>query len=213
MSLLVVGLTGGIATGKSRAARLFRGFGVPVFDADAAVHALFAAGSAMVDAVEAAFPGTRAAGGSIDRQRLGARVLGDPAALRRLEAIVHPAVRAAERRFLQRLARSGFSMGVLDVPLLLETGGDRLVDCVVVVDVRTDLQAMRALRRPGMTAAKLAAIRAQQLPGPTRRRRADFVLQGGYDRGASAAAVARILAHLDGWPRRAWPAAWSAARH
>jgi dephospho-CoA kinase len=208
MTLLVVGLTGGIATGKSRAARLFRGFGVPVFDADAAVHALFAQGSPMADDVEAAFPGTRSASGAIDRRALSERVLGDPQALRRLEAIVHPAVRAAERRFLQRIRRQGFGTAVLDVPLLFETGGDRLVDCVVVVDVHPRLQAERALRRPGMTPGRLAAIRRQQLPGPEKRRRADFVLQAGYDRGASAAAVAGILQRLDRWPRRAWPAAW-----
>jgi dephospho-CoA kinase len=208
VSLLVVGLTGGIATGKSRAARLFRGFGVPVFDADAAVHALFAAGSPMVAEVEAAFPGTLDAEGRIDRRALGSRVFGDPGALRRLEGIVHPAVRAAERRFLQHVARHGFAMAVLDVPLLFETGGERLVDCVVVVDVRAELQAERALRRSGMTPAKLAGIRGQQLPGPEKRRRADFVLAAGYDRGASAAGVRGILRRLDRWPRRAWPAAW-----
>lgn len=208
MSLLVIGLTGGIATGKSRAARLFEGFGVPIFDADACVHRLFVAGSPMVSAIEAAFPGTRDEAGAIDRKRLGAQVLGDAAALRRLEAIVHPAVREAERRFLGRLAQAGFAMALLDVPLLLETGGERLVDAVVVVDVHPELQASRALERPGMTAARLAAIRAEQLPGPAKRRRADFVLPAGYDRGASAAAVAAILARLDAWPRRAWPEAW-----
>ena len=208
MTLLVIGLTGGIATGKSRAARLFRGFGVPVFDADAAVHALFAAGSPLVVAVEAAFPGTRDASGAIDRRALGGQVLDDPAALRRLEAIVHPAVRAAERRFLQRLARYGFAMAVLDVPLLLETGAERLVDCVVVVDVRPDIQTARAMSRPGMTAAKLAAIRRQQLAGTEKRRRADFVLPAGSDRGASVAGVAAILDRLDDWPRQAWPEAW-----
>lgn len=208
MSLLVIGLTGGIATGKSRAARLFRGFGVPVFDADAAVHALFAAGSPMVEAVEAAFPGTRDATGAIDRKALGGHVLHDPPALRRLEGIVHPAVRRAEHRFLQRVARSGFGTVVLDIPLLLETGANRLVDCVVVVDVRPDIQAERALRRPGMTPAKLAGIRRQQLPGPVKRRRADFVLPAGYDRGASAARVEAILGRLETWPRRAWPDAW-----
>lgn len=208
MSLLVIGLTGGIASGKSRAARLFAGFGVPVFDADAAVHALFAAGSPMVEAVEAAFPGSRDAAGAIDRRALGARVFDDPPALRRLEGIVHPAVRRAERRFLQRVARHSFASAVLDVPLLLETGADRLVDCVVVVDVHPALQSERALRRPGMTPAKLAAIRRQQLPAPAKRRRADFVLPAGYDRGASAAGVQAILNRLDTWPRRAWPAAW-----
>lgn len=208
MSLLVIGLTGGIASGKSRAARLFEGYGVPVFDADACVHRLFTAESPMVEAVEAAFPGTRDARGGIDRKALGARVLGDGAGLRRLEAIVHPAVREAERRFLGRLQRAGFAMAVLDVPLLLETGAERLVDAVVVVDVRPELQAGRALRRPGMTAARLAAIRAEQISGPARRRQADFILPAGYDRGASAAAVAAILERLDGWPRQAWPYSW-----
>ncbi len=208
MSLLVIGLTGGIATGKSRAARLFRGFGVPVFDADAAVHALFAAESPMVEAVEAAFPGTRAADGAVDRRALGARVFGDRQALRRLEGIVHPAVRSAERAFLGMVARHGFAKAVLDVPLLLETRGDRLVDCVVVVQVRHEIQAMRALARPGMTAGKLTAIRREQMPGPEKCRRADFVLPAGYDRGASARGVAAILERLDAWPRRAWPGAW-----
>lgn len=208
MSLLVIGLTGGIATGKSRAARLFRGFGVPVFDADAAVHALFAAGSPIVEAVEEAFPGTRAADGAVDRRALGAQVFGDRQALRRLERIVHPAVRSAERAFLGQVARHGFAKAVLDVPLLLETRGDRLVDCVVVVQVRPEIQAMRALARPGMTAAKLAAIRLEQMPGPEKCRRADFVLPAGYDRGASARGVAAILERLDAWPRRAWPRAW-----
>jgi len=205
---LVIGLTGGIASGKSRAARLFQGFGVPVFDADACVHRLFAAGSPMVGAVEAAFPGTCDATGAIDRKALGAMVFGDAAALRRLEEIVHPAVREAERQFLGRVARAGFAMALLDVPLLLETGAERLVDAVVVVDVRPELQAERALKRPGMTAARLTAIRGQQLPGFARRRRADFILPAGYDRGASARAVAGILRALDPWPRRAWPAAW-----
>ena len=208
MSPLVIGLTGGIASGKSRAARLFAGFGVPVFDADAAVHALFARGSPMVDQIEAAFPGTRDATGGIDRKALGSRVLDDRTALRRLEGIVHPAVRRAEHRFLQRVARYGFQMAVLDIPLLLETGAERLVDCLVVVDVRPEIQAERALRRPGMTPAKLAAIRRQQLPGSVKRRRADFVLAAGYDRGASAARVEAILDRLDRWPRRAWPDAW-----
>lgn len=208
MTLLVIGLTGGIATGKSRAARLFAGFGVPVFDADAAVHALMAPGGALVAGIEATFPGVLGETGGIDRQALGARVFGDVAALRRLEAIVHPAVRAAEQRFLGRLARGGFRMGLLDIPLLLETGGEALVDCVVTVDVRPDIQAERALRRPGMTKERLDAIRRQQSPGHVKRRKADFVLMAGYDRGASAAGIARILAALDNWPRRAWPNAW-----
>jgi dephospho-CoA kinase len=208
MSLLVIGLTGGIASGKSRAARLFRGFGVPVFDADAAVHTLFAAGSPLVETVEAAFPGTKGPDGAVDRRALGAQVLGDRQALRRLEGIVHPAVRQAERAFLGRLARHGFAKALLDVPLLLETRGERLVDCVVVVQARPELQAMRALARPGMTPAKLAAIRREQMPGPEKCRRADFVLPAGYDRGASARGVAAILGRLEGWPRRAWPRAW-----
>ena len=209
--LLVIGLTGSIAMGKSRVARLLGGFGVPVFDADVAVHALLRAASPVVGAVEAAFPGVGDGAGGIDRRALGARVFGDRPALRRLEAILHPAVRCAERRFLGRLARQRFAMAALDIPLLLETRGERLCDCVVVVDAGPHLQADRALARPGMSRARLEAIRAQQMPGWEKRKRADFVLRSGYDRGASAAAVAALLDRLDRWPRRAWPAAWHGA--
>ncbi|MCB1991252.1 MAG: dephospho-CoA kinase [Geminicoccaceae bacterium] len=211
MSPLVIGLTGGIAMGKSRVARLLQGFGVPVFDADAAVHALLRAGSPVVGAVEAAFPGVGDDAGGIDRKALGARVFGDLPALRRLEAILHPAVRAAERRFLGRLARQRFAMAALDIPLLLETGAERLCDCVVVVDAGPELQAARALARPWMSRARLAAIRAQQMPSAEKQKRADFVLRSGYDRGASAAAVAALLDRLETWPRRAWPARWKGA--
>ena len=207
--LLVIGLTGGIAMGKSRVARLLAGFGVSVFDADRAVHALLGPRSPVAGAVEAAFPGTGDGRGGIDRRALGARVFGDAPALRRLEAILHPAVRCAERRFLGRLARQRFAMAALDIPLLLETGAESLCDCVVVVDAGPRLQKDRALARPGMSRARLAAILAQQMPGPEKRKRADFVLRSGYDRGASAAAVARLLDRLDRWPRRAWPSAWS----
>lgn len=206
--MLLLGLTGSIAMGKSHAVRLFRAFGVPVFDADAAVHALFAPGGAAVAQVASAFPGSEAAGGGIDRRALGAQVLGEPAALRRLEAIVHPLVRRAEREFLQRQCRDGRSLVVLDIPLLFETGGERRVDRVAVVSAHPALQRQRALRRPGMTGARLSAILDKQLPDAQKRRRADFVIPSGFDRGASARAVAAVIGRMRALPPRAWPELW-----
>ena len=203
--MIVLGLTGSIAMGKSRAADRFRAFGVPVFDSDAQVHALFAPGGAAVAPVSAAFPGCRAAAGGIDRAILGRAVLSDPTALRRLEAIVHPLVRAAQGRFLRRACRAGADLVVLDVPLLFETGGDRRVDAVAVVWASPLLQAQRALRRPGMTAAKLASIRAQQLPDRVKLRRADYVIPSGFDGGVLAAHVAAVIAAARRRPPRAWP--------
>ena len=203
--MIVLGLTGSIAMGKSRAADRFRAFGVPVFDSDAQVHALFAPGGAAVGPVSAAFPGCRAAAGGIDRAILGRAVLGDPTALRRLEAIVHPLVRAAQGRFLRRACRAGADLVVLDVPLLFETGGDRRVDAVAVVWASPLLQAQRALRRPGMTAAKLASIRAQQLPDRVKLRRADYVIPSGFDGGVLAAHVAAVISAARRRPPRAWP--------
>ena len=183
--MILLGLTGSIAMGKSRAADRFRAFGVPVFDSDAQVHAMFAPGGEAVAPVAAAFPGCLRPGGGIDRNVLGQAVLGRPDELRRLEAIVHPLVRASQARFLRRACRAGAELVVLDVPLLLETGGDRRVDAVAVVWASPMLQAQRALRRPGMTAAKLASIRAEQLPDRLKRRRADYVIPSGFDGGVA----------------------------
>jgi dephospho-CoA kinase len=203
--VIVLGLTGGIAMGKSRAAAMFRAHGVPVFDADAEVHALMAPGGAATAPVAAAFPGCLGPDGGVE---LGRRVLGDPPALRRLEAIVHPLVHAAEGRFLRRACRAGAPLVVLDVPLLLETGGEARVDGVAVVSAGPLLQAERALRRPGMTPGKLAQIRSKQVPDPERRKRADFLIPSGYDRGALAARVGEVVRAALARRPRAWPDRW-----
>ena len=203
--MILLGLTGSIAMGKSRAAARFRAFGVPVLDSDGEVHALMAPGGAAVTQVAAAFPGSRSPAGGIDRKRLGNAVLGVPDELRRLESILHPLVAEARERFLRRACRAGAELVVLDVPLLLETGGDARVDAVAVVWASPMLQAQRALRRPGMTAAKLASIRAQQLPDPVKRQRADYVIPSGFDGGALAGHIAAIIADLRRRPPRAWP--------
>ena len=174
----ILGLTGSIGMGKTTAAAMLRRLGLPVHDADAAVHALFAPGGAAVAAVDAAFPGV-VVHGAVDRVRLGAIVFGDAEALKRLEAIVHPLVRAAERAFLARQKRHRAALVVLDVPLLLESGGDRRCHKVAVVSCTAVLQAQRVLARPGMTMARLAAIRAKQMPDAEKRRRADFIIPTG----------------------------------
>jgi dephospho-CoA kinase len=206
--LLLLGLTGSIAMGKSHVVAMFRALGVPAFDADAAVHALYRPGGAAVAAVAAAFAGCADAAGGIDRRRLGQRVAQDPAALARLEAIVHPLVRAAEQRFLERQCRDGRWLVVLDIPLLFETGGERRVDRTAVVSAHPLLQAERALRREGMTAARLAALRAKQLPDHVKRRRADFIIPSGHDRGLTFAAVRAIEARLRSQRPAAWPRRW-----
>jgi dephospho-CoA kinase len=169
-----IGLTGSIAMGKSTAARLFRRLRVPVYDADAAVHALLAKGGAGVAPVAAAFPGAEC-DGAIDRAILGRLVFADRTALARLEAILHPLAGRARDSFLARHRRLRTKRVVLDVPLLLETGGERRCDVVVVVSASATLQRQRALARPGMTQAKLAGILTRQLPDAMKRRRADVV--------------------------------------
>jgi dephospho-CoA kinase len=158
--MFILGLTGSLGMGKSTTARFFAEEGVPVHDADAVVHRLYE-GEA-VAAIEAAFPGTTGAG-KVDRNKLGARVLGDAAALRRLEAIVHPLVQDAERRLLAEARARGEKVAVLDIPLLFETGGDRRVDAVVVVSAPPDVQRARVLARPGMTVEKLECVRFSML--------------------------------------------------
>ena len=193
--MLVLGLTGSIAMGKSTAAATFRSFGVPVFDADAAVHRLLAPGGAGVGPVGAAFPGCARAR-AIDRQKLGRRVFADPAALARLEAILHPLVRVEQDRFLARCRARGEWIAVLDIPLLYETGAERRLDAVVVVSAPAFLQSQRALRRPGVTPERLAAIRARQLPDREKRRRADFVISTGLERRRAVEAIAAIIDRL-----------------
>jgi len=206
--MLVIGLTGGIAMGKSHAARAFRLFGVPVFDADASVHALFRQPPTLPVRIERRFPGVIDGHGDVDRQKLGARVLGDAVALRDLEGLVHPAVREVQCAFMQAAGRAGERVVVLDVPLLFESDGGRRCDLVAVVEAHPWLQRQRALARPGMTAARLDAILAKQMPAAEKRRRADFVIPSGYDRGATVAAVSDVLAATLDWPHKAWPARW-----
>lgn len=194
---LVLGLTGSIGMGKSTAGRLLRRLGVPVHDADAAVHDLLGPGGAAVAAVSAVFPGVRR-GGAIDRAKLGARVFGDAAALQRLEAILHPAARAAARRFLRRQARARQPLAVLDIPLLFETGGERLCDAVAVVTAPPSVQRARVLARPGMTPDRWRAVQARQMPDAEKRRRADFVVQTGLDRRHTLRQLAAIVRLLRG---------------
>jgi dephospho-CoA kinase len=194
----VLGLTGSIGMGKSTTAGLFRALGVPVHDADAAVHALYRGAAAPL--VEAAFPGT-VREGVVDRRALGARVLGDPAALARLEAIVHPLVRAEEEAFLARAAAAGARLAVLDIPLLLESGGERRCDAVAVVTAPPDVQRARVLARPGMSEEALAAILARQVPDAEKRKKAHFLVD--TSRGVPAAArqvrdIVRALAARSG---------------
>jgi dephospho-CoA kinase len=206
--MLLIGLTGSIATGKSHVARLFRAAGVPVFDADEAVHRLFRPGGAALATVTAAFPGVQACDGSIDRPALGRVVFGDPAKLRQLEAIVHPLVRADEHVFLEAAARRHTPLVVLDIPLLFETRGERRVDRVVAVGCSDALQAQRALRRSGMTFERLERIRSQQLPTATKRRRSDMFIPSGYDRGAVQRRLVAFLNDMAGVPPRIWPHAY-----
>jgi len=193
--MLVIGLTGSIGMGKSTAAATLQRLGLPVHDADAAVHRLMERGGAAVAAVSAAFPGVER-DGAIDRGLLGARVLGDDAAMKRLEAILHPLVRTEARRFLAQQARLRRPLAVLDIPLLFETGGDRLCDAVIVVSAPPFIQRARVMRRPGMTEAKFQAILARQMPDEEKRRRADFVVQTGLNKAHSLrqlVAIVRLL--------------------
>jgi dephospho-CoA kinase len=171
--VVVLGLTGSIGMGKSTTSRFFAEAGVPVHDADSAVHRLYAGEAAST--IEAEFPGVSNAEG-IDRGKLAKRVLDDPEALRRLEGIIHPLVRREEARFLDDAERAGAPVAVLDVPLLFETGSDRRVDAVVVVTAPAEVQRARALARAGMTEEKFEALLAKQMPDAEKRRRADFVV-------------------------------------
>lgn len=193
----VLGLTGSIGMGKSATAAMFRARGVPVHDADAAVHALYRGEAAPL--IEAAFTGT-VTGGVVDRTKLGPMVLGQPAQLRRLEAIVHPLVRRAEQRFLTEVERAGHSITVLDVPLLLETGGEARCDAVLVVTASAEVQWARVLARPGMTDATFAAILAKQMPDAEKRRRAHFLVDTGHGFPHAEAQIWAILAALAGRP-------------
>jgi dephospho-CoA kinase len=197
--MFILGLTGSLGMGKSTTARFFAEAGVPVHDADAVVHRLYEGEAAA--AIEAEFPGATT-GGKVDRNKLAARVLGDAAALKRLEAIVHPLVQQAEERLLAEAEARGERIAVLDIPLLFETGGDRRVDAVVVVSAPPEVQRARVLERPGMTVEKLEAILAKQMPDAEKRARADFVVDTGQGYEAARAQVRAILDAVATMPQR-----------
>jgi dephospho-CoA kinase len=194
--MLVVGLTGGIGMGKSVAASHFKARGIAVCDADAEVHKLYA--GAAVPLIEAAFPGTTGPDG-VDRTRLAAALLREPSAFKRLEAIVHPLVREAERAFLHAEKARGAAMAVLEIPLLMETGGDARVDVVVVVSAPAGVQRQRVLARPGMTPERLEQLLQRQLSDAERRRRADFIVDTS---GTIAQTEAQIDVVIDQLARR-----------
>jgi dephospho-CoA kinase len=187
---LVLGLTGSVGMGKSTVAGMFAALGVPVFDADAEVHKLQGPDGALVGPIEAGFPGTTGPSG-IDRAKLGEAVLGDSAALAQLEAIVHPAVRAARRRFL--IEHAGEKLVVLDIPLLFEKGGADEVDAIAVVSAPPEIQRARVLARPGMTPERFAQILELQLPDAEKRARADHLIDTGGTLAETESQVRRLV--------------------
>jgi dephospho-CoA kinase len=193
--MIVLGLTGSIGMGKSTTARMFADAGVPVHDSDETVHRLYSGAAAPL--VEAAFPGT-VRDGVVDRAELARHVLGRPEALARLEAIVHPLVRADADAFVARHRAAGAPLVVLDIPLLFETGGRGRVDKVAVVTADPEIQRRRVLARPGMTQAKFGAILAKQVPDAEKRRRADYLIDTGLGMESAREAVAAIIADLAG---------------
>lgn len=193
--MVILGLTGSIGMGKSTAAGMFRYLGVPVYDADVVVHQLMVPGGAAFDPVIAAFPDALK-NGKIDRQLLGARVFGDPVALSRLEAILHPLVRVQETKFIKRHRRAGRSLVVLDIPLLFETDGEERCDHVAVVSAPRFIQLQRVMARSGMTKAKFSAILSKQMPDREKRRKADFVIPTGLGRAVTFNAIRNIVDQL-----------------
>ena len=190
---VILGLTGSIGMGKSTVATMFAALGVPVFDADREVRRMQRAGGSLVAAIEAAFPGTTGVDG-VDRPALGARVFGEPAAMARLEAIVHPAVRAAREAFL--LEHAGAPLAVFDIPLLFEKGGRDEVDKVLVATAPAEVQRARVLARPGMTPERFADILALQLPDSEKRARADYLIDTGRPLASTEAEVAALVEKL-----------------
>jgi len=197
--MIILGLTGSIGMGKSTTAKLFAEAGVPVYDADATVHMIYEGEAA--PAIEAAFPGTTA-NGKVDRAKLSAQVVHDAAAMKRLEQIVHPMLRAYHQKFLEDAERSGAPVAVVDVPLLFETGGEKRVDAVVVVTTSPELQRQRILSRDNMTGEKLDAILARQLPDAEKRKRADFIVDTSHGLDPVRARIRDILSEAGKMPRR-----------
>lgn len=193
--MIVLGLTGSIGMGKSTTARMFRESGVPVHDSDETVHRLYAGKAAPL--IEERFPGV-VHDGVVDREKLARAVLGQPEALKDLERIVHPLVRADADAFLERHRQAGARLALLDIPLLFETGGEDRVDRIVVVTAPADVQRERVLARPGMTTEKFEAILARQVPDAEKRRRADFLIDTGQGMDAARRRVAEIVDELTG---------------
>jgi dephospho-CoA kinase len=197
--MIILGLTGSIGMGKSTTAKLFEEAGVPVYDADAAVHKIYEGEAA--PAIEAAFPGTTA-DGKVDRNKLSAKVVHDPAAMKRLEQIVHPMLGASRQKFLHDAEQSGAPVAVVDIPLLFETGGEKRVDAVVVVTTTPEIQLQRILERDNMTGEKLEAILARQLPDAEKRKRADFVVDTSHGHDPVRARIRDILDQAAKMPQR-----------
>lgn len=197
--MIILGLTGSIGMGKSTTAKLFAEAGVPVYDADATVHKIYQGEAA--PAIEAAFPGTTS-DGKVDRAKLSAKVVHDPAAMQRLEQIVHPMLRGYHRKFLDDAEQGGAPVVVMDVPLLFETGGEKRVDAVVVVTTAPEVQRERILARGTMTAETLDAILARQTPDAEKRRRADFVVDTSHGLDPVRARIRDILAEVVKMPQR-----------
>jgi dephospho-CoA kinase len=204
--MLVIGLTGSIGMGKSTVAARLRALGLGVCDADAEVHKLYE--GAAVAPIEAAFPGSTASG-KVDRQKLAQALLAKPDQFKRLEAIVHPLVVAAERAFLRDAAANGAVMVVLEIPLLFETGGERRVDVVMVCSAPAEAQRARVMQRPGMTAEKLEQLLARQMPDAEKRKRADFVVDTGGSFAETEAQVDRIIESLQGRQGTAYEKFWA----
>ena len=202
--MVILGLTGSIGMGKTTVARMLRRMGVPVHDADAAVHRLMAKGGQAVPRIDAAFPGV-VTDGAVDRKKLGAAVFGDPAALRRLEAILHPLVREETETFLKKQARLRRRLVVLDIPLLFETGAENRVDAVLVVSAPAHQQRSRVLSRPGMTEDRFQQILRQQTPDAEKRCRADFLLINGLSKGYSLKRLEGIVRMAQALEPRHWP--------
>jgi dephospho-CoA kinase len=198
-AMIVLGLTGSIGMGKSTTAGFFAEAGVPVLDADAVIHRLYE-GEA-VSLIEAAFPGTTV-DGQVDRARLGAHVIGNAAEMKRLEALIHPLYRAAEEKFLTEAEKTGAKVAVLDVPLLLETGGAGRVDAVVVASAPEQIQHARLMERAGMTREKLLALLAKQMPDAEKRTRADFIVDTSQGLDSARAQVRAILKKVESLPKR-----------
>jgi dephospho-CoA kinase len=193
--MIVIGLTGSIGMGKSTTAAMFAAEGVPVYDADAQVHILQGPGGAAVAPIEEAFPGV-VKNGAVDRGALGARVLGDPEAIKRLESIVHPLLGASRTAFFERAETDGVDMVVLDIPLLFETGGEKRVDAVVVVSAPEQMQRERVLARPGWGADRLDAVLAKQMHDAEKRARAHFVIDTSQGLDPARDQVRRVISAL-----------------